>query len=178
MPRPIRQMYSFVINRLWRRRRGTFVFCCCCYKVISLIFWPHVATSKKTEEPQQQPHYIRLNPQQTIDIYPLFFIQFNWRPPGLNTHWVHLWRNDAGYNLDGVFLLFNAGWLHLHLVKIRPMVMTTKKSWTVFPIVHIVWKLLKMSHLNFGIFHQFFVLLKLTCLVALFDRNLRFSKTR
>ena len=38
---------------------------------------------------------------------------------------------------------------------------------------HIVWKLLKMSHLNFWIlalFTSIFVLLKLTCLVTLFDR--------
>ena len=44
---------------------------------------------------------------------------------------------------------------------------------------HNVWKLLKMSHLNlgnFGIFHQFFVLLKRTCLVTLFDRRLQVFK--
>ena len=40
-------------------------------------------------------------------------------------------------------------------------------------IYHIVWKLLKMSHLNFGIFQPIFVLLKLTCLVTLFDRKLQ-----
>ena len=39
---------------------------------------------------------------------------------------------------------------------------------------HIVWKLLKMSH--FGIFHQLFVQLKLTCLVILFDRKLQVFK--
>ena len=33
-------------------------------------------------------------------------------------------------------------------------------------------KITQMSHLNFGIFHQFWVLLKLTCLVTLFDRKL------
>ena len=39
---------------------------------------------------------------------------------------------------------------------------------------HIVWKLLKMSHLNFGVFHQFLSCFKkLTCLVALFDRKLQ-----
>ena len=31
---------------------------------------PH---QKRLKPQQQQPHYIRLNPQQTIDIYPLFF---------------------------------------------------------------------------------------------------------
>ena len=38
---------------------------------------------------------------------------------------------------------------------------------------HIVWKLLKMSHLNFGIsqFPPIFVLLKLTSLITLFDRS-------
>ena len=40
---------------------------------------------------------------------------------------------------------------------------------------HVVWKLLKMSHLNFWILAfstNFCVLLKLTCLVTLFDRKL------
>ena len=47
------------------------------------------------------------------------------------------------------------------------------------PHTHIVWKLLKMSHLNFFnfcLFHQFLVLLKLTCLVTLFVRKLQVFK--
>ena len=43
-------------------------------------------------------------------------------------------------------------------------------------IYHIVWKLLKMSHLNFWHFPSIFVLLKLTCLVTLFDRKLQVFK--
>ena len=43
---------------------------------------------------------------------------------------------------------------------------------------HTVWKLLKMSHLNFGIFHQFSTnfcpILKLTYLVTLIDHKLQF----
>ena len=34
-----------------------------------------------------------------------------------------------------------------------------------------------MSHSNFGIFHQFIVLLKLTCLVALFDSKFQLFQT-
>ena len=41
---------------------------------------------------------------------------------------------------------------------------------------HIVWKLLKISHLNLVIFHHFFVLLKVTCLVTLFGRKLQVLK--
>ena len=35
-----------------------------------------------------------------------------------------------------------------------------------------------LEFLNFGIFHQFFVLLKLTCLVTLFDRKVQVFKNR
>ena len=46
---------------------------------------------------------------------------------------------------------------------------------------HGVWKLLKMSHFNFDIltfwhFPPIFVLLKVTCLVTLFDRKLQIFK--
>ena len=41
---------------------------------------------------------------------------------------------------------------------------------------HIVWKSPKMSHLNFWHFPPIFVLLKLTCLVTLFDRKLQIFK--
>ena len=43
---------------------------------------------------------------------------------------------------------------------------------------HNVWKLLKMSHLDFEFWHfsPIFVLLKLTCLVTLFDRKLQIFK--
>ena len=53
-----------------------------------------------------------------------------------------------------------------------------RKSYFVMSVskLHIVWKLLKMPHLNFGSFHHYFVLLKLTCLVTLFDRKLQLFK--
>ena len=38
---------------------------------------------------------------------------------------------------------------------------------------HSVWKSPKMSHLDFGIFHQF-LSFKMTCLVTLFDRNTKY----
>ena len=52
-------------------------------------------------------------------------------------------------------------------------------AWKLRPPTHIVWKLHKMSHLNFGIlaFSINFVLIKLTCLVTLFDRKLHVFKT-
>ena len=109
MPRPIRQMYSFVINRLWRRRRrrrGTFVFCC--YKVISLIFWPHVATSKKTEASAAAATLYSI--KSTTDYWHIstfFLLLFNRdHRDCLSTHWVNLWRND-GHSLDGNSFLLN-----------------------------------------------------------------------
>ena len=44
---------------------------------------------------------------------------------------------------------------------------------------HSACKLLKMSHLNFSIWHfpPIFFLIKVTCLVTLFDRSFRFSKS-
>ena len=49
---------------------------------------------------------------------------------------------------------------------------------TFFCQVHIVWKSIKMSHLNFSIsaFPPIFDLFKLTCLVTLFDRKHQFFK--
>ena len=41
---------------------------------------------------------------------------------------------------------------------------------------HNVWKLLKMSHLEFST--NFYVLIKVTCLVTLFDLKFQVSKTR
>ena len=39
-------------------------------------------------------------------------------------------------------------------------------------LIHMVWKLLKMSHLNFGIFHHFLCDFKIDLSLTLFDRKL------
>ena len=84
-------------------------------------------------------------------------------------------------------------WQHSHCLKItqtwlalflKEIQQTSSKSKLLhkIPVLsfhHSVWKSPKMSHLNFSIFWHFspiFVLLKLTCLVTLFDRKLQVFK--
>ena len=138
MPRPIRQMYSFVINRLWRRRRrrGTFVFCC--YKVISLIFWPHVATSKKTEASAAAAATL-YSIKSTTDYWHIstFFCFYSIETTGtVLAHIELIYGEMTAIALMAILFYWTSrrstGWLHLHLVKIRPWiecVHCTKKGW-------------------------------------------------